>query len=351
MARRKPTNLLEPALDKLRQTTGLQGKILPNKAGKLDRTTAATIEIRADKRAHRLLVQIRARLDRVEALPPIKTWLKEIGRPGVVVTNGVTETVALKCRELDVPFIDTAGNAYLKLPGLFIFVAGQKLDTANDAKTAEGGLATTTALRVAFGLLCRPELVNATYREIRNATGVALGAIGPILAHLRKRGHLTGNRRKKQLQLTQPDRLLDEWVTNYPTHLRPKLRPRRFQANDPMWWKNVRPQDFNAYWGGEVAAARLTRFLKPATATLYLEPDPQANPVTPLVAKHRLQANRKGDIELLEKFWQFPNDRGTPDTVPPILVYADLVATLEPRNLEVAQLVKERYIDLATHTI
>ena len=39
-----------------------------------------------------------------------------------------------------------------------------------------------------------------------------------------------------------------------------------------------------------------------------------------------------------------------PDLVPPILVYADLVATLDPRNLEAAKLIREQYIDGALHT-
>jgi hypothetical protein len=33
-----------------------------------------------------------------------------------------------------------------------------------------------------------------------------------------------------------------------------------------------------------------------------------------------------------------------PDVVPPILAYADLIATLDPRNLEVANMLRERLI-------
>jgi hypothetical protein len=49
-------------------------------------------------------------------------------------------------------------------------------------------------------------------------------------------------------------------------------------------------------------------------------------------------------------FWNFPADPATPDVAPPILVYADLAATLDPRNLEAAKLVREQYIDRALAT-
>jgi hypothetical protein len=40
--------------------------------------------------------------------------------------------------------------------------------------------------------------------------------------------------------------------------------------------------------------------------------------------------------------WDFPADHDHPDVVPPMLAYADLVATHEPRNLDAAQLLYER---------
>jgi hypothetical protein len=33
-----------------------------------------------------------------------------------------------------------------------------------------------------------------------------------------------------------------------------------------------------------------------------------------------------------------------PETVPPLLAYADLLATLDPRNLEAAKLIHDQYL-------
>ena len=145
----------------------------------------------------------------------------------------------------------------------------------------------------------------------------------------------------------EPVRLFEEWVTNYPIKLKPKLNPRRFQADNLDWWRNAPLHDLGAFWGGEVAADRLTHYLKPATCTININPEASHNALPRLVADHRLRADPNGNVEILEAFWKLPADPTYPDVVPPILAYADLVATLDPRNLEAAKLLRERLIDHA----
>ena len=79
--------------------------------------------------------------------------------------------------------IDTAGNAYLRAPGLYVFVQGEKRHEPAVERVgipARGG--TATALRAAFVLLCRPELLNAPYREIAGAAGTSSVATGDATA-------------------------------------------------------------------------------------------------------------------------------------------------------------------------
>jgi hypothetical protein len=62
-------------------------------------------------------------------------------------------------------------------------------------------------------------------------------------------------------------------------------------------------------------------------------------------AKYGLVRDGNGNVEILKKSWT----SGEVDSVaPPLVVYADLVATAEKRNLETAQLIYDRYLaDLA----
>ena len=345
-----PLKRLDKALAELRQAAGLDGRVVRIERPKGRVRTDALVEFRFAGRKHRFAVEAKAALDRAETLAPLKERLEQRDPPCLLFAPYVTDNVAKKCRELDLPFIDGVGNVYLKQPGLYLFITGQKPKGGTDAATPMRGLDTATALRMVFGFLCRPKLLNAPYRDIKDATGIALGAVGRVFVDLQKRGYLTGGGRTRNRRLVEPVRLFEEWVTNYPTKLRPKLNVLLFRAPDPHWWKKARVKQLAAGWGGEVAADRLTHYLKPTMLTLYVPTDRDPKVVTRLVKRHRLRADPEGDIEILDKFWNFPIVPAMPDLVPPILVYADLVATLDPRNLEAAKLIREQYIDGALHT-
>jgi hypothetical protein len=240
------------------------------------------------------------------------------------------------------------GNAYLRQPGLFVLVKGQRPTEGEDFKLAEqeGKRAgTATNLRVFFALLCKPELLNAPYRDINQTAGVALGAVGWVFFDLNARGYTTGGKGKGDRVLLERQRLVQEWVTNYPIKLCPKLNLRRFRAPTTDWWKEVDITKYGAQWGAEVAAEKLTGYLRPHALTIYLHKEQGQKNLTRMVAEHKLRADLQGDIEILDAFWDFADEQELPETVPPLLVYADLIATLDPRNLETAKLIYNEYLN------
>ena len=56
----------------------------------------------------------------------------------------------------------------------------------------------------------------------------------------------------------------------------------------------------------------------------------------------RLDLN--GNTEVLQAFWNLLDEKYT-DVVPPLLAYADLMATLDGRNLETARLIYEQFLE------
>jgi hypothetical protein len=341
-------NLLQKALTALRRTTGLNATVLAREPKtRHGARPDATIEIKGKGKRFRFPVEIKT-IDRAVALATAKQQLAPFGKQGVLIAPYLTAELANHCREkLDLQFIDAAGNAYLRAPGLYVQIRGER--PHGPAATAIGtrGGGTATALRVIFVLLCKPELFNAPYREIVAAARVALGAVGRVFFDLRHRGYITGGKRARNRRLLEPERLLEEWVTNYPTKLRPKLNHRRFRAPDPDFWRRAHLTD-GALWGGEIAAHKLTDHLKPATCTIYVDPAAGHEGITRIVQKHRLRADPQGDVEILDKFWNLPAGEKT-DLVPPLLVYADLMATLDPRNLEIAKRIRNEYIGHVLH--
>ena len=353
-AHNKAAELVEHALDALRRQTGLVGRILeveppiaPGRGPNRYRPDAL-IEIQVRDRKLKFLVEVKL-IDRFEMVTQVRTfWPPHAPTPLLLVAPYITTATAERCRDMKLFFLDGAGNAYIELPGFYLFITGKKR-TADLLPTEGRRIATTAGLKIVFAILCRPQLLAATYREIAAAAGVALGTVGLVIKHLEARKHIVAfgklaikdgiGEMKWRHKLLDPERLLQEWVAYYPATLRPKLNARRFRGPNLDWTEKADLRPYGAYWGGEVAAQRLTGYLQAETATIYIQHKP-----TQLVADYRLRADVRGGIEILDVFWnpdQIPHE---PDLVPPILAYADLMATADARNLEAAKLIHNEHI-------
>lgn len=132
-----------------------------------------------------------------------------------------------------------------------------------------------------------------------------------------------------------------------PLRTTPETASTPVQCPRPNWWQGVQPAALGTVWGGEVGAKRITGYLKPTTQTLYVAPAAMNSCLKHLISTHRLKPEPYGQIEILEKFWNLPSDPKSPDIAPAILVYADLMATLKPRNCEAARMIREKQIEPA----
>lgn len=339
-------SLLEEALLALQKNTGFQSELISTQQRENPAYAAdALIEITVKGSPHRYIAECKSNVDRKAIIAHVGMTLSKLSEPGLLVAPYISRENAEFCREINLQFIDTHGNAYLNAPGLYVYVKGEKDLTARTHRREGRGTANATALRVIFGLLCQPTMVQSAYRDINENTGVSLGAVNSTFADLKRRGLLLDPGKARQRKLLEPKRLFEEWVTNYPIVLRPKLNPKRFSAPDPRWWQNVHAPTLSAVWGGEVAAERLTGHLKPASQTLYVEPAAMSDSLKHLVSTYRLRPDPYGAVEVLEKFWRSPPNPNNSDIAPAILAYADLIATHEPRNREAANMLWEARIE------
>lgn len=329
--------MLDAAMEALARTAGLRGKKnRAHVAGERNRVWDAVVIFTHEQKDHRYAVEIKT-IDRIAGLGLVKAQMEKCALPWLLAAPYITAEMAEQCRVMGIQFIDTAGNAYLKTKGLYIFITGQRR-ALKDVPAAKDRATTATGMRVVFALLCKPELLNAPYRDIAAAAGVALGTVGWVFFALQNRGHLLVDKRKKR-QFTDIRRVIEEWALNYPVRLKPKLAAQRFHAPRADWWKNARLEKHAALFGGEVAGDILTNYRAPGEVLIYAAGDPAR-----LIIDNQLKADPDGDVEILEKFWHFDPETKGPRVVPPLLVYADLMATQDTRNHEVAKHVYERYI-------
>lgn len=280
--------------------------------------------------------------------------LTKLPAGAMLVADYVNPNMADRLKAANVQFIDTLGNAYVKVPPGYFFIKGHRQPAGQTARNTTNRAFETTGLKVVFAFLCNPGLVNAPYRKIANIAGVSLGTVGWVVAGLKDAGFLIDRGTEKGRRLTNLQKLLDRWAEAYPERLKPKLAVGEFIAKDPNWWKPLDIKTYDACWGGEVAASMYTGYLQPQVATVYLPKDAGNK----LLADAQLRkitertGNEAGLVEIYRPFWpwqqpenmELPNDALRPGLVHPVLVYADLLMTGDTRNLETAGMIYEKYV-------
>ena len=219
-------------MDALGKQSREAAKILRRPRGFLDRRFGAQIELELEGQRVRLLAKFK-NLDRRLAIAPIKEQLEGAIKDRFprhlpfLVAPYMTEAMAEECRRIDLRFADTASNLFLRTGTMLLYIVGRR--RSHHLERLHKGL-TPAGMKVIFALLCRPELAGTGYRQIAAAAQVALGAVGPVLQDLERRGFLQCQG-KGATALERAEELLHEWVVEYPAILRSKLHGRHYQAD------------------------------------------------------------------------------------------------------------------------
>ncbi|MEP7182669.1 MAG: type IV toxin-antitoxin system AbiEi family antitoxin [Betaproteobacteria bacterium] len=269
--------------------------------------------------------------------------LERLGEQGLLVTDYVTPELAEELRAHRVAFLDAAGNAYLDRPPLLIWVKGQK-PAAKPVQPHLGRAFQATGLQVLFALLCNPKAVERPYRELAAMAGVAHGTVGWAMPDLQQLGFVRDlEGRRGTRRLFDGERLVAQWADVYARVLRPRTLIGRFYVPTLEGWKDWPLAEHGALWGGEPAAAKLTDYLRPGELTIY------ADKLPGLLAARQKFLNEPAPghaaaVEVRKRFWNFPGETPHRDLVPPLLVYADLLATGDARCIDTARIVYDGYV-------
>jgi len=331
----KEKNIVAAALASFENATGLKAAHHPLPPNE-DRASDGLITIDHQGICTPFALEVKKSVSRITVAAK-KTEIEPFQEKHVLITDYVTPPIADLLKKMDLCFIDAAGNAFINEPPLYVFIKGNKT-AKQTAIPQRKRLFQPSGLRVVFALLNNPNMVNMPYRDIAGASGVALGTVGWIFQDLRESGFLleVGKRQRKLVDLS---RLLRRWVESYPEQLRPKRVIDRFETDHKMWWENVSLSKHGALWSGEVAAAKLTGYLKPEQITIYAHEPPAG-----LIIRNRLRKASTGTIEILKPFWNFDTEFAARGIAPPLLVYADLLAAGNSRNIEAAKIIYDRYL-------
>ena len=274
--------------------------------------------------------------------------IQQLPGKGMLVADYVDPMMADRLRELDIPYIDTVGNVYINEKPFYVLVKTTRAQANKEhnfkglVKAQQQGRAfNTTGLKVVYVFMKNKNLLNAPYREIAARADVALGTVGWVINDL-KQGKFLIEIPPKKRRLKNKKKLLDKWVDAYLEKLRPKLFVGTFSAENNDWWQGLGygVEEYGAWWGGEIAAAKLTRYLKPEEVTVYLPKEGGEE----LFTDYRFRKDPEGNIHVYRAFWDehqnYQNDNA--EIVDPLIVYADLLATGDVRNLETARKIYDK---------
>jgi hypothetical protein len=322
-------------------------------------TPASTTEVdgilvvRQDGRKHQFHVALKPSLQ-TAAVPRLLAMASSLGpdKPLLVMAEHVNPRLAETLRTHAIAFLDTTGNAHLTRQGLYCWVVGRR--RLRPAGIQTGILHQRSGLKLVFALLTDPELdrnpgdalLNLPVRGMAASSTVSVGSVSAILRELAGRGFLlegdNGHRR-----LVDREALIEKWASGFAERLRPRLITHRFRATRSDWWPKTDITSADLLWGGEVAGARMTGHLKPEHITIYARVLPDA-----WVVRSGLQRDAEGEIMVLSPFWSPAVESrwrpaATPfsnDCVHPLLVYADLLAEGDDRDIETAKRLYDKFL-------
>ena len=288
------------------------------------------VAVRARGHVQRYVVEVRRTVSNAALASFPKPPAKH--RP-LLVAPYVTGGIAARCRALGIDYVDVVGNMLLDLPWMLVDVQGRRRVDKTAVRLHGARMFQPSGLKVVFALLCRDELSTAPLREIAARSATSLGSVQLVMSELETDGYLEGRR------LIHTRRLFDRWVEAYDMVLRPRLSLGSFDTDDTARWLSAKVdvEGHDAQWGGESAAYVLSRHLRPGHAVVYADELPRS-----LLRKYRLhRAADVGVVEVRRRFWAFAEDTPHTSCVPTPLVYADLVAAAEPRQVEAATSLRE----------
>ena len=268
--------------------------------------------------------------------------------PVLYLAERISPEMAEWMRAAKRPFVDLRGNAFLPLPDMYVFVAGRNIQTElsdNLAPRSAGKVFRKSGIQLICALLSDPNLdndpagawVNRNVRDLADKTHLSSGNVSELLGEMKARDFLLVDGRRRRL--INRKKLFDAWVHGY-AELRLRRKRQCFTADTIAWWEKRNPSKEGFRWGGEPAAAILTRhFLRPGKLTLYTD-----QPLYDLVVDANLHV-ATGDwaVEFLEPLPGIA-DGPDPACVHPLLVHGDLIATGDNRNAEAARRIYDDHL-------
>ncbi|WP_347160121.1 type IV toxin-antitoxin system AbiEi family antitoxin [Pontibacter chitinilyticus] len=265
-------------------------------------------------------------------LPRLLQRLQDV-KPLLLMAGYITPNTKQLLQQENIAYADAAGNVFLADDQLLLLIETNRAERVYPA--VNNRAFTKTGLKVVNLLLQHPEYVNEPYRFLAEKADTGLDTINKVYKALLKEKYILPLN-SKEYKWNKREQLLVSWADGYTKTLKPKLQQRTFRPLEKGkdWKAYTLPPD--TCWGGANAGDLLTNHLIADHWTVYTRQDYGA-----LMKEMKWIPDPNGNIKVLEKFWE---EKCEGSHVPPLIAYADLMEGDDPRYMETAKAIYEKYL-------
>ncbi|WP_316846393.1 type IV toxin-antitoxin system AbiEi family antitoxin [Pedobacter psychrodurus] len=255
-------------------------------------------------------------------------------KDSLIIADYLSKDTAERLKESGVNYLDRAGNAHIKTDNIFLYVEGRKARI--NKKNNQSRAFAEAGLKLLLLFITNPESLQFNYREIAARTDIALGSVSNIINELEEENFLLKTTKGRTLK--HRDELIRRWVTAYNETIKPRVFRRKMRSIEQQRLSDqiLDHSNIHAYLGGEGAGAIMTGYLKAQDFTIYSDMG-----MATLAKTLKLVPDELGNVEIYHPIWTKGLILNRPNIAPPLIVYADLLANGNSRNIETAKMIME----------
>jgi hypothetical protein len=305
--------------------------------------TSLVLKTPGGRREH-LVLHVRTHLTQAVADGILARMEASTQKGWILFAPYVGRGMARHLRELDVDYVDRAGNCRLHAGRDHIAVIEGRKPRPTPPRGRGMGAAGTQVL---FAILAKPGLLDEPLRTLAQGAGANKTTVAHTIARLQEEGILGAGSRGRVL--LEPRVLLDMWLAGYTSILRPHLRLGRYQTQslEPSALEarieRALGDEFPWAWGGGAGGYRLTSGYRGDLTVLHI-----AGPPADLPRRLGALRAKDGPLVILKTRGDIAFEGVVRGTVHPLLIYTELLTAGSPQARSAAQEILEGYLEWLT---
>jgi len=270
-----------------------------------------------------------------------------IDRPLLIMAEYVNPSIGKDLKNININYIDTAGNMYLYVPDIiYIHKTGKTVEKKPEKNQSK--LTQPKGLQLLSCILINEKHINLTIRELASLAGISIGWTSRLKNELKAKGYLH-QKGSNTYKLIRKEELFKKWLVNYQDKLRPsllldtyRLSPSNFNNIDNILASNIKSHKYS--YGGEYAADKLIKYYQPKVIDIFIKPEKVREYVQGL---HLVPATKEYNLRLFNQFSdkiQFETNDTEYNIIHPIFIYAELLSANNDRSRDTAELIYDKFV-------